>query len=266
MRTIATTGLALILIGSQAIAQTAPPLAGDDWDMTRDAREKRIIAHLGLSTGLVIATRCWDDRFDVVLAGLPPAPGRGATRPLTLGWDGEPPDTETWNVTTDRAVALASFPSATARRLREGGRLRVTIPDGAGPGRNLVHDVELPASSAAIGETLSACGKPLVDPRDALLPDVPESGLSASAVWTTAPRPRFPEGSRYASGYAVVTCLTQPDGRLDDCVIESEHPGDGRFGESTLDSTRRARIDIPGETRGSFPRRMVAFRTTYMLQ
>ena len=38
---------------------------------------------------------------------------------------------------------------------------------GGGEGRNLRHVVTLPPSAAAINEVLTACGKPLTDPRDA---------------------------------------------------------------------------------------------------
>lgn len=255
-----------LLTAGAAMAQGTTAPSTDDWDMTRNPSKKAVLAHIGLSSGLTIATRCLDGKFDVMFAGLPAAPGRELTRSLTLTWDEKPERGSTWNVTTDRTVAVADYPAATARQLREGGRLRVTVPNGAGPGRNLTHDVELPPSSAAIAETLSACGKPLEDPRDALLPDVPAGGLSAPAVWARAPQITYPSSSRYAAGYAVVTCVTQADGMLDDCVIESEHPTDGRFGEAVLRSLRRARVDIPGHEAGRLPPQMVGFRATFVMQ
>ena len=268
MKPVRTAALAFItaLAAGSAFAQSTTVQPTDDWDMTRDPSKKLVLAHVGLTSGLMIATRCMDGRFDVLLAGLPPAPGRDLTRPLALGWDGEVGGPSTWNITTDRSVVLASFPAAAARRLRLGGRLQVSIPNGASDGRTLRHDVELPLSSAAIEETLTACGKPLVDPRDAFLPDVPASGLSAPARWARPPRPSYPSSSRYASGYAVATCLTQPDGKLGDCVIESEHPSDGRFGEATLSATRRAEVTIDGEEKGRYTPRMISFRTNFMMR
>lgn len=268
MKSILTAGLAAIglLAAGSGAAQPTTNQSVEDWDMTRDPSKKLVLAHIGLSSGLMIATRCMNGRFDVLLAGLPPAPGRDLTRPLSLGWDGDVGSPSTWNVTTDRTVVLASFPAASARRLREGGRLQVSVPNGASDGRTLRHDVELPSSSAAIEETLTACGRPLVDPRDALLSDVPAGGLSAPARWSRPPRPNYPGSSRYASGYAVATCVTQPDGKLGDCVIESEHPSDGRFGEATLSAARRAEVVIDGEERGRYTPRMVSFRSTFIMQ
>lgn len=254
-----------LLAASSVLAQSASTPPVDDWDVTRDPGKKAVVAHVGLTTGLVIATRCLNGRFDAMFAGLPAAPGRGLTRSLTLAWDDEPERATTWNVTTDRTVAIADYPASTARRLREGGRLRVTVPNGAGPGRNLTHDIELPASSAAISETLTACDRPLVDPRDALLPDVPDGGLSAPAQWARTPRMNYPSNARYAAGYAVLTCITQPDGALGQCMVESEHPMDGRFGEEALKGARSARVTIPGEERGRYSPRMVAFRATFIL-
>lgn len=262
---VASLTVAGVLAAGPVLAQSMTTTSNDDWDITRDPSKKLVAAHIGLTSGLTIATRCLNDRFDVMLAGLPAAPGRDPTRSLALAWDEKPEKRSTWNATTDRTVAIADYPAATARKLREGGRLKVTIPNGAGPGRNLTHDVELPPSSAAIAETLTACGKPLEDPRDALLPDVPAGGLSAPAVWSRAPRVAYPNNPKYVTGYAVVTCVTQPDGSLADCVVESEHPMDGRFGEAVLQSTRRARVTIPDHEVGRFPPQMVGFRVTFMV-
>lgn len=61
----------------------------------------------------------------------------------------------------------------------------------------------------------------------------------------------------------VTTCLTTPDGRLDDCVVEMEHPHDSGFGEATLRSTRRARLRNTAQPGEPVPLQLVSFRTSF---
>ena len=258
MSRIAAAAIAII------IASPSPVLAqDDDWDLTRDPEKKLVSATVMLSSGLVLAARCLDGRFDAVMGGLPEAPEGASTRTLQLTVRDGDAYPSTWNVTTNPRVAVSDYPAATARSWRTGGRFQVGIPGGAPDGRTLRHDVTLPASSAAIGEALTACGKPLEDARDALLPDVPSSGLSAPAIWSRAPRPEFPSQERYSGGYAVVTCLNQPNGFLGNCVVESEHPHDANFGRAAVRAARRAQVEIPGETRGNYTPRLIGFRTVF---
>lgn len=248
------------LVASPALAQD------DDWDLTRDPASKLISAHISLSSGLVLAARCLDGRFDAVIGGLPEAAAGVPRRTIQITSDDEPVRYSTWSVASNRTVALADFPAAVARIWRKGGRFQVRIPDGAEGGGALRHDVILPASSVAIGEALTACGKPLEDARDALLPDVPAGGLSAPFVWRRIPRPDYPSNTRYTGGWAALTCVVQPNGALRDCAVESEHPHDGGFGAVTLRAAPHARVDVPGETRGSYSPRLVAFVVRLRLQ
>lgn len=261
MKRAAVLGLAVSMIAaSPVVAQD------DDWDMTRDRPKRLVSAHITLSSGLVLAARCMGGRFDALIAGLPAAAAGGETRTLRLTIGDDDEYGSTWNVATNRTVAIADYPAAMARSWRKGGRFQVAIPGGAPNGGTLRHDVTLPASSAAIGETLTACGKPLEDARDALLPDVPAGGLSAPAVWSRPPRPQYPIEFKYAGGYAIITCINQPDGVLGECVVESEHPQDGGFGDSALRAARRSQVEIPGETRGSYTPRLIGFRTIFRSQ
>jgi hypothetical protein len=169
-----------------------------------------------------------------------------------------------WNVTTDRTVAIADYPSAFARSLRKGGPLKIMIPRGADDGRNLVHNLMLPPSSAAIGETMAACNRPLEDPRDALLPDIEAGGLPAGISWARQPRPRYPN-TNYATGYAVLTCVAGADGALSQCEVESEQPAKSRFGEAALRATSNARIASATEPTGQITPRMIAFRVNFYM-
>lgn len=248
-----------------ALVFALPALAQDqeqDWAMLRDPAKKTIVAYIPLTTGLSIGVRCTDGALGAVIAGLPEAPRGQRTRPLRIS-NGEDPALDTrWNVTKNRTVAVADYPAPFARNLREGGRLQITIPGGGGAGRALRHDLALPPSQAAIDEVLTACNKPAVDPRDALLPDIEEGGLPGGVTWARRPSVEFPD-TRYAEGYAVVTCLANPDGSLSQCVVESEHPADGVFGAAVLRATTRARINSPYEPTGAIAPRMIGFRMNF---
>jgi hypothetical protein len=139
------------------------------------------------------------------------------------------------------------------------------IPGGTGDGRNLVHDLVLPPSSAAIAETMAACNRPVEDPRDALLPDIGPGGLPAGMHWERAPRPRFPN-TNYATGYSVVSCIAAADGSLSQCQIESEQPAKARFSEAVMRSLRDARVASDSEPTGQIRPRMIAFRVNFYMQ
>lgn len=257
-----------LILSTLALSLGLPALAQDqeqDWEMSRDPAKKVVLAYIPLTTGLSLGVRCSKNVFGAVIAGLPPAPRGTQTRQLIMAFGDDRPKPSRWNVTTDRAVAVADYPAAFARELREGGRLQITIPDGAGEGRNLRHDLSLPSSQVAIDEVLTACGKPTVDPRDDLLPDIAEGGLPDGVTWARRPTVGFPMNSRYAEGYGVVTCVANPDGSLSQCEIESEHPADGGFGEAALRSAARARINSPGETPGALAPRMIGYRVSFRL-
>jgi hypothetical protein len=254
------------LLISTMIACTASPAfaqsAEADWDMVRDPASKTTMAVLTTTTGLNMAVRCVDGAFNAVLAGLPATPAGQDNRMLRLKFRDDEAFASQWTLTTDRSVVVADFPAAFARKIREGGQVQITVPDGAGPGRNMRYDLTLPPSTAAIDEVLSVCGRPSVDPRDVATLDIGTSGLPEGMTWATPPRPNYPR-NRYASGSVVMTCIVNPDASLSDCLIESEHPADGRFGQAALRAMPQARVASRGETEGQYPRRMVALRVSF---
>lgn len=233
---------ALATIAICAVA--VPVLAQDgnaDWAMVRDARKKLTVAYTRFDNGLGIATRCLDGSYQALITGLPPA-GPHETRTLRVAYGDEDMHDQRWSVAIDDTVAVSDLPAPFARRLREGGRLRVLVPGAAEGGRNLVYDLTLPVSRASIDETLTVCDRPLTDPRDAELAALPEGGLPAELTWAEQPRPDFPQPIRFARGYAVVMCLANPDGSLRDCSVEAEHPQEAGFGDAALRASRRARV------------------------
>jgi hypothetical protein len=251
---LATIVVALSLSASAAAAQSEEHR---DWDLSRE--DGTVLAFTTFDSGLSLGFRCKDGAFSAVAAGLPPTPD--ARRRLRLAIGDEEPRTSMWTSTTNSTVAVADYPAPLARVFRRGGPLRLTAPGGAPDGRDLTYAVELPPSNEAIDAALTECGRPLEDPRDALLEKMDDGGLPAGITWTRRPRIRFPDGF-YASGFAVLTCLAWADGKLTDCLIESEHPHDGRFGEAALRGARSARVAFDGEQPRQ-PRRVgfhVAFR------
>lgn len=244
-----------------ALAQDASQDASQDWDLVRDAEKKSVLAFTTFDVGLSVAFRCVDGSLNTVIAGLPAS--RQTRRTLQLGFQDRPAYDSVWTTTTDRSVVVGDFPAMLARDFREGGSLKLTVPGGATDGRNLRFEVELPTSSGAIDEVLTSCGRPLVDPRDEIMAAIPDSGLPVGMEWTRPPRPSFPR-TNYASGFVVTTCLTTPEGRLDECVVEMEHPYDSGFGEATLRSTRRARLRNTAQPGQPVPAQLVSFRTSFI--
>lgn len=267
LRLAAAVFLTLAGVG-QSAAQTPAQTAADlppDWEVLRNPAKRSTMAFISFTSGLTMATRCTGQSFSALVHGLPPATRGQQTRILRIAvGDGALHDTR-WNVTTDPTAAVADLPAIFARKLRNGGRLQIVVPDGAGPGRNLRHDVVMPASPVAIDETLTACDRPLVDPRDDDIEVLSDNGLPANVSWASRPRPIFPMGSRYAAGFAVVTCLGQPDGRLKDCVIETEHPDDGLFGAAVLRSMDRARVRSDIEPEGQIRPRLMSVRVNFRM-
>lgn len=257
--------LSLAAIAAVALPAFAQDSAEADWEVIRDPAKKSVVTYIPVTSGLLLGVRCVDGAFDAIIGGLPTYPQGRPTRPLHLAFGDEPLHETNWSVTTDRTVAISDYPAAFARSVRKGGPLKIMIPGGAGDGRNLRHDLVLPASSAAIEETLTACNRPLEDPRDALLPDIEDRGLPAGLNWARAPRPTYPR-TNYASGYAVISCVVAPDGRLNQCQVESEQPAKSRFAEAALRAIPDARLTSTTEPTGQIRPRMIAFRANFYME
>lgn len=241
-------------------AQAAP---ADDWNLAR--RDDVTAAYVRFDSGLDIVLRCQRGTVESLIVGLPPAQGR--TRELRVSMGDQPIETGTWYVGGDPTVAVNGYPAPFARRLREGGRINLVVPGGAENGRNLRYVLDLPSSSTAVDQTLTACGKPLVDPRDAEIEPLPDGALPSGIAWARAPQPLFPEGIRtYTWGFATVSCLSRPNGGLDACEVEAQHPLDGGFGAAALRAMRLARVEVAGLPDQPVPRRRIAFTVRFQIQ
>lgn len=244
--------LAVLSLALPALAQD-----GDDWEVRRD--RDLTVADVIFDSGLGLGVRCQDGAFGVVISGLPPA--QGTARTLNISFDAAAPRPMTWINTGSPTSVLAELPAPFARALREGGRLNLVVPGGAGEGRNLRYALDLPPSPAAIDTVMRECGKPPVDPRDALLADA-DGELSAELTWARAPRPEFPSrawDNRIGGGLAFVSCLTTDEGELEDCVIESEHPMGAGFGRAGVLAMRRARVEVAEGSQGRVGGRMIVY-------
>lgn len=251
--------LILLALATPAAAQEV----ASDWDIHRDERTQTTMAYSQFSNGLGLGFRCLDGTFAAVASGLPASDDERRTIRLKFA-DDDAYETH-WSSTTENTVAVADMPAPLARGFRKGGSLRMTLPGAAEGGRDLTYAVELPPSIGAIDETLTRCGKPLTDFRDAELDALPDDGLPRDITWQTRPRPQFPR-TEYARGSAVVTCIADPSGRARDCVVESEHPHDGRFGRATLDAMANARLVDRAQPGAPLRPALISFRAGFRIE
>lgn len=214
----------------------------DDWDLTDHGRSA--IASLSFREGLTLAAQCDDGQFNFIIEGLPPTDGATRVVKVQLGNAAEATYGFT-NMTPD--TAISTVPAPLVRSLRPGGVLTLTIlKDDQSASR--VYIVELPPSSAALDHTLAACGRPIDDARlieyPAAVAPLPPDGRK----WDILPRGEFPGAAARAGvtgGEATLSCVALPDGRLEDCVVESEWPARMNFGREALKGVGRARLKTP---------------------
>ncbi|MGH7027326.1 hypothetical protein [Brevundimonas sp.] len=259
---------ALVLATSLAIAPPALAQdAADDWALTVKPEDRLTLAHTEFDNGLLLAARCQADTFQVLIGGLPEAPAArdlmSARRVLGVGFGDKPVSDEGFMIGDNRHVAFAELPAPLARSMREGGRMQVVVAGGAENGGNLRYVVDLPPSNAAIDQTLSACGRPLVDPRDEELKALGDDGLPVDIAWRRMPETDYPEGRTFTAGFAVATCLARPDGRVSDCVVETEFPANGGFGAAVLKAAQSGRLE--NRDGGPVPLTRIVYRTNFRM-
>ena len=247
---VAATFVALAVIAGPAFGQEppAPVQGGGDWILSEIPENKATIAIVEFSSGLGLAARCVDGVFDMIVYGLPSVGDRESTREIALAV-GENGDERTtvWQVGSDRTSAFSRLPARVARQLAEGGRLQVIVP-GAPGARHTRYEMELDPSNAAVEKTLTACGRPLVDPRDIQTIGNGQNGLPSPIVWARVPSPQFPRlPGRSGEAYVGLSCKVIDGGRLDDCQVESEFPPRQLFAPAVLRSMGRARLKLTDE-------------------
>ncbi|WP_333897242.1 hypothetical protein [Brevundimonas aurantiaca] len=255
---------ALLAGAVSAKAQDAPP-PGEDWVLTTIPERKATLAIAEFTSGITLAARCMDGDYDLFIAGLPPMTAPSTTRTLGLSVGEEEGKPTVWSAGENGETAFSRMPALVARRLAKGGALQITA---SGPdNRRYRYVMDINPSSTAIAQTLQACGRPLVDPRDSHTEGAGQDGLPPPFAWERQPRPDFPmQALNAGEGYATLTCVPQPDGRISDCQIEGEWPrrlGIGRAALRSIDRARMRRITPEEGPAPPFEYRVVAFTITF---
>lgn len=250
---------------SSAYAQEAAP-AGQDWVLAEVPERKAVVAMAEFDNGISLASRCMDGVFEVTLHGLPEVRGPSRTLQIAVGEE-EPYDTA-WTVGQVRTAAFSRVPARFARELAKGGRLQIRVPGQRGaPATRYI--MELDPSGSAIEQTLTACGRSMVDLRYQSLGDEIEAGLPAGITWSSPPQVEFPsavKGRVPTVGFVTVTCVARSTGSVEQCEVESEHPGGYKMGQSVVQAALRARLRSTERNVPIPDRRTIMFTTHFRLQ
>lgn len=238
----------IALTGMTSLVGAGPALAFDDWDVSRSEDGRTQIAYLEFDSGVVIATRCSNRSFAVLLRGVDvPPPTKGPalqSRRLTLAIDGRPEFTNSWVLSEDGSTLISVYPLTMARILAQGMRLTISPPaeDGVPVKR---YSLDIPASAAAVAATMTACGKQLADEQpQSSPPEAIFTGYKPDS-WAQRASPQYPMTAMSVKhGQVSYNCIVQSNGRLNPCEVESEYPAGLGFGRSTLDALRSSRLNM----------------------
>jgi TonB family protein len=251
------------------VAPASAQDVSEDWQLT--VRGDTQAASVAYDSGISVVVRCQAGGLETYIEGLTPdRPRDDARRTIDYAVGSGPLRASTWQVNEDGSVIFADLPGPLARRFRSGGDLQLrTQARGDQPPRRYV--VTLPPSATSINQVLVACGKPTVEPRDALRADETSEAPTASEPspirWARHPQPRYPGLAlqRGVSGMAVISCVARDDGALDQCEIEVERPARAGFGAASLRATRDARLNAVGAQDSAQPRGLVTFTMRFWL-
>lgn len=243
--------------------EPAPQAVSQDWALIEAPDRNAVLAVTSFDSGIILSARCVNGIYDVTINGLPRS--RTVSRELRVSIGNQAMETETWTVGDDPTAAFSRLPAFLARRLAKGGQLQIGVPGAGGrPGTRYVMD--LPPSPTVLQQTLTACGRPLVDPRDQDMdPNAPD-GLSGGVTWGVMPRVPLPDSvnGRYVENASVsVSCVVTSEGRLRDCVIESEHPPGYRFGAAVSRALRGGRVRLTEDGGPPLEGRLVTFTVVF---
>nr|WP_316627371.1 hypothetical protein [uncultured Brevundimonas sp.] len=270
-----TAALLTLAAATPALAQETPPPV-EDWMLASVPERKATIATINFTSDLGIVARCVDGVYDILITGLPEAPRRAMSRDLGIQvGDQEEPYTSVWTVGTNRNTAFSRIPAVVARDLAKGGKLQVIVPPPTPGAPRTRYVMDLNPSSTAIEQTLTACGRPMVDPREARAEEIDgngQDGLPDTVQWASLPRPTFPEsvnGRSPLEGYVVLSCVLTAEGRMTECQTESEQPSGYNLWRSVERSLPRARLKLSDEAAAaglSLAGRMVRFSVNFKME
>lgn len=274
-RLLFTAALVSLAARAPACAQEGADQA-EDWSLTSVPDRQAVVATISFTSGLTIAARCMDGVYDVLITGLPDAPRRATSREIGIqAGDETEPYTSVWTAGTERHTAFSRIPAVVARDLAKGGQLQVILPASTRDGRRTRYVMDLDPSSSAIEQTLTSCGRPMVDPREARALEIDgngQDGLPDTVQWQTMPRPSFPEsvnGRLPLEGYVVLSCVLTSEGRMTECQSESEQPAGYNLWRSAERSLPRARIKLSDDAAAAglpLAGRLVRFSVVFKMQ
>lgn len=267
--------VAILLTAMTAVAPAASaqdPVRSETWVLTRVSEGDTVMATAPFSNGITVIARCAYHRLHLIVAGLPePLDAADTSRQLTLVFGDAPTERATaWYVASDRTAAFSRLPSSTTRRLLRGGELQIVVPAPPGGARTR-YVMSLGESVTELGEVLTHCGKPLVDPDDDLLQGDGGNALPGGLIWTRPPMVEYPRATVHGTpswGTATLRCNVTADGRPRDCDIESEFPAGFGFGQAARRGAGTARLGLDDEARASgrtFDDERIAFTINFRL-
>ena len=231
------------LCASLAMPASAQDNEATDWQLNLMPRQRATAAVAEFDNGLTLVTRCVNRVFDVTIDGLPEANDRARLLQISVG-ESVRMRSVAWTAGANKTSAFSRFPLALAHDLMRGGTIRIRMP--AQNGRpSTLYVMETEPSVAAIAETLTACDKPLMDPRNERVIEETLADLPFDVEWARLPIPSPDAVARienFQSTHVTVSCLTANEGRLTDCRIESAHPFNAIINRLVLDAARRGRL------------------------
>ncbi|WP_312135885.1 hypothetical protein WEU32_11575 [Brevundimonas sp. BH3] len=218
----------------------------DDWDLDTIAKDKLTVASLSYDTGLTMMIACRDDQLNVILSGLPRAEGQERT--IIHHFPSKPEGRDKWVVYGDGTTAYAAGPTQMSRNLMAGGAVSFSVPTEDGtPAKT--YAITLPENSDAVRQVMQACGRPLVR---SVPEGYPNDDMPFNPNWTTRPNPTSLPFEVSGPVNVYVSCQTGPQGRVQNCYIDSAHPWIDRLNQVILRQARRA-VLVDGNTGLPYP-------------
>jgi len=240
---------ALCSLTLAALASSGHAQTNDGWKYTIDG--DTTLATAAYDSGQSIAVRCKKDILDVIIIGLPVAPG--LTRLLDVD-SGDGFHRQTWANVPDQPVAYAVRSEFAARLLRSGGSFTIRTYPAEEQEAVKRFVLSLPTDRANLDRALAACGTPLEDAEDAQQEveppfDAPPPNMFPN-LWVSRGTPNFPQLAQsrgQETGAAIVRCVVGEEGRLNQCRAKTESPTGFGFGASAAAALSTARINLgPG--------------------
>lgn len=269
-KTIAISGL--ISLGFSLPAHSQP----SDWEIRAIPARDAIMAFAQFDNGITLVSRCVGKAFDVMIDGLPETAAQERLLQVGVGQDARMRQVA-WSAGANKTSAFSRMPAGLARDLMRGGTIRIRISgDNGGP--STLYVMESEESPTAIAQTLAACELPLIDPRDSRpgreafsneTADETLEPLPLDVEWVRLPTPResvIASISDRVSTRVSVSCLTEADGRLSDCRIESAHPYHNRLVREVLYASRFGQLRSKVSTEPIMAGREIVYSVPIMLQ